>query len=182
MCGMKSQRALADQKGMAIVVALLLLVMLSILGITLMGISFTESNIASNESGLKIALFAAEAGIQETMYRMRLDPTSLADEGDTSCSSTADPIVIGKQGTPTTAWANPADANFWKYNPPTCFWTYSGSSAAGNGNYLGGTAANLDSAGRTFTSSGSSHAAGGALVNANLANGEIGRASCRERV
>jgi len=50
MGGKKSQRSLADQKGMAIVVALLLLVMLSILGMTLMGISLTERNIGSNES------------------------------------------------------------------------------------------------------------------------------------
>lgn len=149
---------------MAVVVALLVLALLSLLGITLMGLSVTESQIGSNEANLKKALFAAEAGIQEAMYRMRLDPATSPDEGDTVCSTTADPLVIGKLGAPAPSWADPGNANFWKYNPPTCAWAYSGSSATGWGNYLGGNAANLDSAGRTFTS-------GGALVNANLTNG-----------
>ncbi len=61
---------------MAVVVALLILVMLSILGIALMSVSMTESQIGSNESDLRKAFFAAEAGIQEAMYRMRLDPAS----------------------------------------------------------------------------------------------------------
>jgi len=161
---MRPPRRLADQGGMAVVVALLVLALLSLLGITLMGLSVTESQIGSNESDLKKALFAAEAGIQEAMYRMRLDPGTSTDEGDTACSTAADPVVIGNQGTPTVAWANPTDPAFWRYNPPTCAWTYSGSSATGWGNYFGGNAANLDSAGRTFTS-------GGALVNANLTNG-----------
>ncbi|MBI4380613.1 MAG: hypothetical protein HY574_05440 [candidate division NC10 bacterium] len=155
---------IADQGGIAVVVALLVLAMLSLLGITLMGLSVTESQIGSNESDLKKAFFAAEAGIQEAMYRMRLDPGTSTDEGDTACSTAADPVVIGKQGTPTIAWANPTDPAFWRYNPPTCAWTYSGSSAIGWGNYFGGNAANLDSAGRTFAS-------GGVLVNANLTNG-----------
>ncbi|MGH7411451.1 MAG: PilX N-terminal domain-containing pilus assembly protein, partial [Candidatus Methylomirabilis sp.] len=164
----------ANQAGIAVVVALLVLALLSLLGVTLMGLSVTESQIGSNESDLKKAFFAAEAGIQEAMYRMRLDPAdppTRTDEGDTPCTATADPVVVGKLGTPTTAWANPTDPAFWQYNPPTCAWTYSGSSAAGWGNYFGGTAGNLDSAGRTFNSSASAHIAGGALINANLTNG-----------
>src|SRR3990172_7221595 len=89
-------RRRADQGGMAVAIALLILALLSLLGITLMGLSLTESQIGSNESDLKKALFAAEAGIQEAMYRMRLDPATSPDEGDTVCSTTADPVVIGK--------------------------------------------------------------------------------------
>ena len=180
------RRSVDDQKGMAVVVALLILVMLSLLGITLMSLSMTESQIGANESDLKKAFFAAEAGIQEALYRMRLDPASLTDEGDTVCSVTSDPVVVGQQGTPDTSWPNPTSGNFWQYNPfttPTaCSWTYSGSSAAGYGNYLGGIAANLDSAGRTFkvcaagdtsaycTSSTYAHKSGNPLANANLTN------------
>jgi len=189
------RRLADDQKGMAVVVALLILVMLSLLGITLMSLSMTESQIGANESDLKKAFFAAEAGIQEAMYRMRLDPTAAlpdgSDEGDTACSTTADPVVIGEQGTPDTTWPNPTSGNFWKYNPfttPTpCSWAYSGSSAAGYGNYFGGIAANLDSAGRTFkfcaagdtsaycTSANYAHKIGNPLAkdsttNANLTN------------
>ena len=172
---MRPPRRIADQTGMAVVVALLVLALLSLLGITLMGLSVTESQIGSNEADLKKAFFAAEAGIQEAMYRMRLDPATSSNEGDPPvCSTTPDPVVIGQQGSRTTAWADPTNAAFfWKYNPPTCAWTFSKTSppAVGDGNYFGGTAWNLDSAGRTFTSSGATHATGGPLVNANLTNG-----------
>ena len=176
-CSNKRKGLQANQAGIAVVVALLVLALLSLLGITLMGLSVTESQIGSNEADLKKAFFAAEAGIQEAMYRMRLDPATSSNEGDPPvCSTTSDPVVIGKQGTRTTAWADPTNAAFWRYNPPTCAWTFSKTSppAVGDGNYFGGTAWNLDSAGRTFTSStspGSAHGAGGALINANLTNG-----------
>jgi Tfp pilus assembly protein PilX len=160
---------------MAVVIALLVLTVLSLWGITLMGVSLTESQIGSNESDLKRALFAAETGIQEAMYRMRLDPATSTDEADTACSAAADPLVIGKQGTPATTWADPNSASFWYYNPPTCAaWDYSydGTPVTGDGNYFGGTnKANLDTAGRTFTSSGAAHATGAPLANANLTNG-----------
>jgi len=175
---MKPCRPLTDQSGMVVVVALLVMVVITILGLSFLGSSLTEGQIGSNESDLRKAFFAAEAGIQEAMYRMRLDPAaplpSGSDEADTPCTATADPVVVGQQGTPATSWADPTSATFWKYNPYTaptpCSWSYSGSSAAGYGNYFGGSAANLDSAGRTFTSSGSAHAAGGALVSASITN------------
>ncbi len=155
-----------------VVVALLVMVVITILGLAFLGSSLTESQIGSNESDLRKAFFAAEAGIQEAMYRMRLDPGSFPTsiEGTPACSTTADPVVIGQQGTPAFSWANPGDANFWKYNPPTCSWTYSGENATGYGNYFGGSPANLNGAGRTFTSSGSVHALGGQLVNADITN------------
>lgn len=162
----------ANQAGIAVVVALLILAVLSLLGVTLMGLSVSESQIGSNEADLKKAFFAAEAGIQEAMYRMRL-PTTLVNESIV-CTATADPVVIGfaPGGVLTIPNPDPANANFWKYNPPTCAWAYSNSNppATGDGNYFGGTAWNLDSAGRTFTSSASAHTTGGALVNANLTN------------
>ncbi len=172
---MRAERGRSEQSGMVVVVALLVMVVLMILGLSFLGSSLTESQIGSNESDLRKAFFAAEAGIQEAMYRMRLDPSASSDEGDTVCSATADPVVIGRQGTPGTTWPNPTNANFWYYNPyttPTACssWSYSGSSAAGYGNYFGGTAANLDSVGRTFTSSGAAHGAGGQLVNSNITN------------
>src|SRR3970040_632756 len=114
-------RRMADQTGMAVAIALLILALLSLLGITLMGVSLTESHIGSNESDLKKALFAAEAGIQEAMYRMRLDPVTLPDEGDTSCGAAADPALVGfvQGGALTIPSPDPGNANFWKYNPFT---------------------------------------------------------------
>ena len=169
-CRVKSQRRLASEKGIALAIVLLILAVVLLLGTALIGLSVTEDRAGLIVAETKKAFSAAETGIQEAMYRMRLDPATLSYEGNPVCSAAADPVVIGQQGNPAPSWADPASANFWKYNPPACLWTYAGSSAAGYGNYLGGTAANLDSAGRTFISSGSSHAAGGLLVNANLTN------------
>ena len=176
---MTSQRRLANEGGIALAIVLLILAVVLLLGTTLIALSVTEDRAGSIVANMKKAFSAAEAGIQEAMYRMRLNPNTLPYEGvnpGIPCAATADPGVVGYvQGTPPNAVLaipspDPTNANFWKYNPPACSWIYAGSSAAGYGNYLGGTAANLDSAGRIFTSSGSSHAAGGALVNATLSN------------
>ncbi len=169
---LKSRHRLGTESGLALAVVLLILVVLLLMGSTLIGLSTTENLAGANVAHTKIAFHAAETGVQEAMYRMRLDPATLSDEGDTTYSATADPVVIGKQGTPDTSWADPTSPNFWHYNPS---WSYSAGGGYGGstvyGNFLGGAAGNLDSAGRTFTSSGSSHAGSGSLVNANLANG-----------
>jgi hypothetical protein len=183
------RRFVDDRKGMAVVVALLILVMLSLLGITLMSLSMTESQIGANESDLKKAFFAAEAGIQEAMYRMRLDPASFPSsiEGTPACSATADPVVVGKQGTPGITWPDPTSGNFWYYNPlstPTACssWSYTPDPNPPKGNFFGGNQGTpvLDSAGRTFkfcaagdmsaycTSSTYAHRSGNSLFNANL--------------
>jgi len=161
---------------MTIAIALMILALLSLVGISLMSVSLTESQIGSNEADLKQALFAAEAGLQEAMYRLRLDPAGLPDEGDTPCAAAADPPVVGfiQAGKRAIPHPDPSNANFWKYNPPLCAWTYSNANAptAGDGNYFGGTnAGNLDTAGRTFSSTGGAHGPGGALTGANLSAG-----------
>ncbi len=171
---MKSKRRLADQSGIALAIVLLILVVILLLGTTLIGLSVTENQAGSTVADTKKAFFAAETGLQEAMYRMRLDPVSFPNsvEGNPACSATADPVVVGQQGTSS---PDPTNATiFWKYNPPACSWSYTAGGGYGGGtpgNFLGGNAGNLDSAGRTFTSSGSSHVTGGALANANLANG-----------
>ena len=164
----KSSRRLANERGIALAAAMLTLVLILLLGTTLVQVSMSENLAATIVADEGKAFYAGETGLREAMYRMRLDPAALSDEGDTAYSATADPVVIGKQGTPDTSWADPTSPNSWHYNPS---WTYSGSNATGYGNYFGATAANLDSAGRTFTSSGSSHGGSGSLVNATLANG-----------
>lgn len=166
---------LPRERGIALVVALLVLALLSIMGISLLNLSLTEGLIGSNETDLKKAFFAAEAGIQEAMYRMRLDPGTFTDEADTACSSTADPVVVASTGfiqPNQTTIPDPPPA-VWQYNAPTCAWTYTpgaDSDPRPPGNFFGGKPGNLDSAGRTFTSSGAAHATGGALASANLAS------------
>jgi Tfp pilus assembly protein PilX len=175
------QARLPNQTGIAAVIALLALALLSVMGITLVSLSLLESQISSNETDLRRAFFAAEAGIHEAMYRMRLDPGA-SHEG-TACDPAiqSDPVAVGyvENGPPVvraTPNPDPTHTNYWKYNrydeetdSIECSWTYSGESATGYGNYFGGNAANLNRAGRTFRSSGPAHA--GALSNANLANG-----------
>jgi Tfp pilus assembly protein PilX len=178
---------MADQKGMAVVVALLVLALLSLLGITLMGLSVTESQIGSNEADLKKAFFAAEAGIQEALYRMRLDPASYSYEVDPTLCAATDPVVVGfvQAGTLTVPSLSSGIANSWKYNPfatPACSWTYSGLNTTDYGNYFGKNPANLDSAGRRFrfcaagdtsaycTSANYAHKIGNQLANANIIN------------
>jgi Tfp pilus assembly protein PilX len=185
------RRFVDDQKGMAVVVALLILVVLSILGITLMSLSMTESQIGANESDLKKAFFAAEAGIQEAMYGMRLGPSSYSYEGSPACSATADPVVVGfvQGGVLGVPSLSSGISNNWTYNSfssPVCSWTYSGNSAIGYGNYFGGNSGtppgDLDSAGRRFrfcaagdtsaycTSATYSHKSGNQLANSNITN------------
>ena len=182
---------MADHRGMAVVVALLVLALLSLLGVTLMGLSVTESQIGSNEADLKKAFFAAEAGIQEALYRMRLDPASYSYEGDPTLCAATDPVVVGfvQAGTLTVPSLSSGIAYNWNYNPfatPACSWTYSGNSATGYGNYFGGNPGtppgDLDSAGRTFkfcaagdtsaycTSATYAHKMGNQLANANIIN------------
>ena len=162
---------------------------LSLAGITVMALSVTESQSGSIEIDVKKAFYAAETGIQEAMYRMRLEPLILPDEGDTPCSATTDPAVVGfvQGGDLTVPSPDPGNANFWKYNPfatPTpCSWTYTGSNAAGFGNYFGAAAANLDGAGRTFkfcsatdtsaycTSANYAHKSGNPLAKTNITDG-----------
>ena len=155
---------------MILVVTLLILLIALVLGSTLVAVSVTQDLAGSTRVDAKKAFSAAEAGISEAMYRMGL-PTTLSTEASVACGPGADPIVVGQQGTRDVSWADPTNANFWHYNPSACSWTYSGASVAGAGNYVGGTAANLNSAGRTFTSPGGVHAAGAALAAANLTNG-----------
>ena len=169
----KSQRRLANERGIALAVVLLILVIVLLLGTTLIGVSVTEDQAGSIRADMKKAFFAAEAGIQEAMYRMRLDPNSFPNESSTPYSVTADPLVVGSvQGTSpnasfTVLSLSSGISNIWKYNPS---WAYLGSNTTKYGNYFGKNPANLDSAGRTFTSSGLAHV-GGPLASANLANG-----------
>jgi hypothetical protein len=160
----------SSDRGIALVVAVLVMAVILVLGLMMLDLSVNENLASARVAQTTQAFLAAEAGLQEAFYRMRLDPTTFSNEGSTACSSTADPVVVGQQGTPAPAWADPTGPSFWKYTPPTCIWSYGGTSSVGSGNYWGGTAANLDSAGRIFTSSGTAHATGGALVAAALSN------------
>ncbi len=62
----------SNNRGVALVVALLLLAALALLGTTAFLFSTTETKIGNNYRSSEQALYVAEAGIQEALYRLRL--------------------------------------------------------------------------------------------------------------
>jgi len=150
--------AYSNEGGAVLVIALLVMVVLSLLGATFLTMATTESRIASNEEETRQAFYAADAGIQEALARMNLDPTNVSDEVDTPYSSTADPDAVRDPAIINNQNPNPDPRSttspvFWHYNPS---WSHTGPNADGEGNYYGARPSqrnNLDSAGRAFNSS-----------------------------
>ena len=66
-------RPLAAQRGAALVIAILVLAILTVIGIALMLITSTESQIAANEWSVNRAFYASDAGIRWATVEM-LDP------------------------------------------------------------------------------------------------------------
>ncbi|MFQ5881712.1 MAG: pilus assembly PilX N-terminal domain-containing protein [Candidatus Methylomirabilales bacterium] len=71
---MKRSNRLRDEKGTALVLALMVIAVLSLLGTTMLTMSLTETNISLNERDVLQAFFHAEAGVEEA--KMRLSPTA----------------------------------------------------------------------------------------------------------
>ncbi len=86
-------RPIADERGVALVIALLVMVLLSILGVTFLSMSATEIAIASNEVAASRAFFLTEAGVALAKQTLRNTPdwdTLLTDPPTT----TACPIIV----------------------------------------------------------------------------------------
>jgi hypothetical protein len=84
---------LADERGIALVIALLVMVLLSILGVTFLSMSATEITIASNEVDASRAFFLTEAGVAVAKQTLRNTPdwdTVLTDPPTT----TACPVLV----------------------------------------------------------------------------------------
>ncbi|MBI3994942.1 MAG: hypothetical protein HY349_03075 [Nitrospirae bacterium] len=81
---MKSKNLLKNERGLALVVALMLLVLLTVMGLAAISTTTTEMQITSNERTDAQAFHAAEAGIKEVLYRTALSSvgaTSIANGG-----------------------------------------------------------------------------------------------------
>ena len=73
-----------NERGFALVVALMLLITLTVLGLATLSTTTTEIQIAANERVNAEALHAAEAGVNELLYRMSLpsgSPAVLVQDG-----------------------------------------------------------------------------------------------------
>jgi hypothetical protein len=66
----------AGERGIVLVLALLVMVILSILGITLLTLAGTEHTVATNEFFSEGALSAAEAGIDRGLNQLSANPTT----------------------------------------------------------------------------------------------------------
>ncbi|TET78438.1 hypothetical protein E3J38_08565, partial [candidate division TA06 bacterium] len=71
-----------DQKGMALVLAIMLLLVLFVMGSTLLMLATTDVKIASHQMRDNKALFVADAGIQEVLTRITSDASYIGDPAD----------------------------------------------------------------------------------------------------
>jgi hypothetical protein len=60
----------SGERGNALVISLLMLVLLTVMGVTLLAVTKTETQISSNDMRRSQALYAAEAGVNEGLARM----------------------------------------------------------------------------------------------------------------
>ena len=151
----KGSTLIFNQKGVILVVTLLVMVVLSLLGATFLTLATTESKIAFNEKEARQAFYAAEAGVQEALIRMNLDPSSVTNEVNTAYDGNPDSVRDPQMVKNLNPVANPKDIAFWHYNPD---WVYGGQDYDGDGNYRGANdsqKSNLNQAGRSFTYNGS---------------------------
>jgi len=86
-------RQLPREAGSVLVIALLIMVLMSLIGITLLSVASTEHSIASNALWSETALMAAEAGVNRSVSTLSAAGTGAA----------FGPIVLG--GTATTYWS-----------------------------------------------------------------------------
>jgi hypothetical protein len=89
-----------DEKGVALVSLLVILAALTVLSMGLIVFSSTELRIADNQKNHTNALFVTEAGIQEVVSRMELDPgTNVTVNG-----ATFDPYIGDDAANPDPNW------------------------------------------------------------------------------
>ena len=101
------------ERGAALVIAILVLAILTVIGIALMLITSTESRIAANEWSVNRAFYASDAGIRwatvemrnsglRSSWRGRSSRETPSARSSSSCRATATPASAGFfQGTPT---------------------------------------------------------------------------------
>jgi hypothetical protein len=81
----KKQRILpgTDQRGIILLVVLMVMIVLSLLGSALLTMSFTEDQISRNDQEVAQALYVAEAGVQSTLNQLNLNPAAASPQTGT---------------------------------------------------------------------------------------------------
>ncbi|MFQ5656491.1 MAG: PilX N-terminal domain-containing pilus assembly protein [Candidatus Methylomirabilales bacterium] len=79
--GTKEMPQVKDERGIALVIALLVMTLLTLLGTTILSMSSTESNIAANEVDVARAFQVADAGVEHSRVALsNLSPSDVLDE------------------------------------------------------------------------------------------------------
>jgi type IV pilus assembly protein PilX len=117
---MKNYNLRKDQSGVVLFVALMLLVILSMIGVTVARMQTVEERMARNENNRQLATQAAEAGLRYAEYQLLNAPTSAVFAGDAAgywvISTTTGSAVTPPTGVPPTLFSTPA--NVMPYNGP----------------------------------------------------------------
>jgi len=100
---------LGNEDGSVLVVALVMLVLLTIIGISASTTSTIEIQIAGNEKIYKQNFFRAEGGAMDGVQTLENTPTPLTDLAQLDCLSSMDPCVL---------LAEPTDAEIRDNNFP----------------------------------------------------------------
>lgn len=103
-------RTLRNEDGSVLVVALVMLVLLTIIGISASTTSTIEIQIAGNEKIYKQNFFRAEGGAMDGVQTLENTATPLTDLAQINCSSSVDPCVL---------MTAPTDAEIRDNNFPT---------------------------------------------------------------
>jgi hypothetical protein len=72
-----------DQRGIILVVVLLVIIVLGLLGSAFLTMSSTEDQISRNDQDVVQALYVAEAGVQSTLNQLNLDPAAASPQTGT---------------------------------------------------------------------------------------------------
>jgi type IV pilus assembly protein PilX len=80
---MKNHALRKDQSGVVLFVALMLLLILSMIGVTIARMQTVEERMARNENSRQLATQAAEAGLRNAEYQLLNAPTVATFSGDT---------------------------------------------------------------------------------------------------
>ena len=151
---MKFKGILSNQGGLALVVSLMLLVLLTVMGLAAISTTTTEIQLAGNERTDTQALQSAEAGIREVLYRSTLAGLGATPIVNGGSWATVDGFQFDAAITDPAPWAGPTpslpDPN-WQYN------VYFGAAPASGSNSVSNVASILpaaDQAGLDYSSVG----------------------------
>jgi len=135
---MRKRKVRNQERGMALLVALLALLLVSAIGMGMMYMSTTETSVNANYRDTQRAFFSMRAGLEEMRDRMRLDapipvtlPTLTGTNANMPSASTAGSIVYILNPSSASDTVSPTVATNTYFDDEFCHETFSGISYTG---------------------------------------------------